>query len=339
MEEQIEHFIAPLNIFWLLALIAFLLAVIGKGADMLVENAVSLSHRFKIPKAVIGATLVSLGTTLPEAAVSVLAALKGSPELALGNAVGSVICDTGLILGIAILIRPIPLDLNVVKRQGWIQLAAGVLIVVACLPWSHLGQVFERGGRMPQSMGFVFLALLVGYLVMSVKWGRQQADLEEAVHDHSHEGSAVGIVFKTLLGAFMVVGASMVLVPAVKEIAIRLHIPESIIAATLVAFGTSLPELVTVVTASLKGHGELGLGNVVGADILNVLFVAGAAAAVTPNGLEASKHFFIIFFPAMLFVLVLLRVALSASKQKIGRVYGILLLLTYIAVTALSYRA
>jgi cation:H+ antiporter len=337
MEEQIAHFVEPLSVFWLFALIAFLLAVIGKGADLLVENAVSLSHRFKIPKAVIGATLVSLGTTLPEVTVSVFAALKGSPELALGNAVGSIICDTGLILGIAILIRPIPLDIDVVKRQGWIQLFAGILLIIACLPWSHLGKVFERGGRMPQAMGFVFLALLVVYLVMSVKWGRQQAELEETVHDHSHEGSAGGIVLKTFLGAFMVVGASVVLIPAVKEIAMRLHIPESIIAATLVAFGTSLPELVTVVTASLKGHGELGLGNVVGADILNVLFVAAAAAAVTPSGLEASKHFFIIFFPAMLFILVLLRVALSVSKQKIGRGFGFLLLLTYIVVTALSY--
>jgi cation:H+ antiporter len=117
-----------------------------------------------------------------------------------------------------------------------------------------------------------------------------------------------------------------------------MHIPPAVIAATLVAFGTSLPELTIVVTATLKGHGELAIGNVIGADILNVLFVAGAAAAVTPAGLMAVPNFFQMQFPAMLFVLLVFRIGIFAAKDgKLKRPFGILLVAAYVAVTTLSF--
>ncbi|GIX46425.1 MAG: hypothetical protein KatS3mg131_0636 [Candidatus Tectimicrobiota bacterium] len=127
MEQWLEHLMRLLPLWGLFPLIAAMFYTLGKGADILVEETVALSVRWGIPKVVIGATIVSLGTTTPEAAVSVLAALKGSPDLALGNAVGSVICDTGLILGLATLIAPPPLERSVVNRQGWIQLGGRLL--------------------------------------------------------------------------------------------------------------------------------------------------------------------------------------------------------------------
>ena len=144
-------------------------------------------------------------------------------------------------------------------------------------------------------------------------------------------------LLKLIGGIVMVVGSAHFLIPAVEIIALRLHIPQSIIAATLVAFGTSLPELVTAITAARKGQGELAVGNIIGADILNVLFVAGAAAAVTPEGLPADKQFFILQFPAMILVLVVFRLGISLSKDKLKRPFGLVLLATYLVVTILSY--
>ena len=147
MEQALEHFIKDLPNLLLFLMIAGTLFTVGKGADILVEEAVDLSKKWGIPKVLIGATIVSLGTTLPEAVVSVLAAAKGMPDLALGNAVGSIICDTGLILGLAAIIAPLPLNREMVNRQGWLQFGAGCLLIISCLPFSSLSlkTIFEEG--------------------------------------------------------------------------------------------------------------------------------------------------------------------------------------------------
>lgn len=339
MEHWLEQVMANAHWIALLLIIVVTFVTLSKGADMLVEEAVTLSTRWGVPKVLIGATIISLGTTMPEAAVSVLAALQGSPELALGNAVGSIICDTGLILGIAALIAPLPLDKAIVNRQGWIQMGAGVLLIVSSLPFGALGATFTAGGRLPQGMGIVFLILLAVYLWKSVRWTqgeRLSAETTEAEEDSSSNGT-VGALFKLLVGIGLVIGSSWVLIPAVREAALRIHVPPGVIAATLVAFGTSLPELVTSVTAALKRHGELAVGNVIGADILNVLFVSGAAAAVTSGGLEASPHFFRMLFPAMFFVLLVFRIGIVVSGAALKRPFGLLLIGIYVCVTVLSY--
>jgi cation:H+ antiporter len=315
-----------------------MLYVLGKGADLLIDEAVVLSEHWGVPKVLIGATIVSLGTTTPEAAVSVLAAVRGSADLALGNAVGSIICDTGLILGIAALIAPLPLDRAIVNRQGWVQLGSGVLLIVACLPFTALGTTLSTGGRLPQMAGLGFLGLLVIYLWFSIRWtrGGSASSLSDGTGIEDTGSTWIALV-KLIVGIGIVVGSSWILIPAVHEAAVRLHIPESIIAATLVAFGTSLPELVTAVTAARRGHGELAVGNVVGADILNVLFVAGAAAAVTAGGLPASSYFFRLLFPAMLVVLVVFRCGIFLSGSTLKWPFGLVLIGMYIAVTVLSY--
>lgn len=341
MDEFLKELMAQLAWPLLATLIVISLAALGKGADWLVDEAVALSERSGIPKVIIGATIVSLGTTTPEAVVSVLAAIQGVPDLALGNAVGSIICDTGLILGLACLISPLPLDRDIVNRQGWIQFFSGFLLVAACVPWSGISGILEEGGRLSQGMGFLFLCLLSGYLFFSVRWSRQRpgdASLERVGKAVSSEHAPVPVVVLKLMGAIiLVVGASHLLIPAVSEAATRIAVPEGIIAATLVAFGTSLPELVTAVTAARHGHGELAVGNVVGADILNVLFVAGASAAVTTGGLLAPGYFFSFYFPAMLTVLVVFRLGVKLSGDFLKRPFGLLLVGMYLLVTVLSY--
>jgi cation:H+ antiporter len=336
MEAWIHSLIEGLPLIALFVIIAVFLATLAKGADILVAEAVTLSVRWGVPTLLIGATIVSLGTTLPEMAVSVMAAVTGRPDLALGNAVGSIICDTGLILGIGALMRPIPLDKRIVNRQGYIQLGSGIMLVLFCVPWSTPAQMFSTGGNLPQWAGWLFLVLLVLYIWKSISWARSGEAPQEDVPDADSAPMGM-VVLKLTIGIALVIISSKILIPTVELTAIRLNVPNAIIGATLVAFGTSLPELVTVVTAVRRGHGALALGNVIGADILNVLFVAGTAAAVTRGGLIADERFFILLFPAMLFLLILFRVAVFVSKDFLPRWAGAVLVAGYVLVTVLSY--
>jgi cation:H+ antiporter len=338
MEEAFKNLLAQLHWTLLAMTIAGSLAVLARAADWLVDEAVALSERSGLPKTVIGASIVSLGTTTPEAAVSVVAAIKGSPGLALGNAVGSIICDTGLILGLVSVITPLRLDREVVNRQGWVQLGAALALVAASLPLRSLEGVFSAGGNLPQPAGIVFLSALAVYLWRSVLWTRPEEE-EELVEEHETEIATPTplLVLKLLAVLALVVISAQVLIPAVTEAASRLHVPESIIAGTVVAFGTSLPELVTALTAARRGHGELAVGTVIGADILNVLFVAGAAAAVTPAGLQADGHFFSVLYPIMIFILIVFRLGVLFSGRWLRKPFGIVMLLGYAFYVAVSF--
>ncbi len=338
METLFEELFSDMNALLLAGTIVLTLAVLGKSADWLVDAAVALSEKSQVPKVVIGATIVSLGTTAPEAAVSVLAAMQGSPGLAMGNAVGSIICDTGLILGLASLIAPLKLNRTIVNRQGWIQLGAGMALVILSFPLSSPAAALVSGGNLPQLAGFVFLIALSVYIYMSIRWARKGTEGALGEESQNDTTNTMPIIVVKLVGSLaLVLISAMVLIPAVAEAARRLSVPESIIAATLVAFGTSLPELVTAIKASMRGHGELAVGNVIGADILNVLFVAGAAAAVTPGGLMAGPHFFKVLFPTMIFILLVFRLGVMFSGESLKRPFGIVLISSYVFVTLVSY--
>lgn len=337
MDAYIEGYVSGLSLPFLFVIIAITLYTLSKGADLLVDEAVVLSEEMGVSKMIIGATIVSLGTTLPEATVSVMAALSGNPDLSLGNAVGSIICDTGLILGIASIIRPLPLPKNIINRHGWIQLGSGVLLVLVSIPYMSLNEMFRQGGYISQGIGFVFVALLIIYIYLSIKWAKEDNGSSSIDREKIEASSKFSIFLKLFLGIFIVIVSSKILIPTVQETAIRMNVPNSVIAATLVAFGTSLPELVTAVTATLKGHGELAVGNIIGADILNVLFVVGSAAAFSKVGLNATPKFFTLYFPAMLFILVVFRIGTLLSKGNMKRFFGFILLGVYILVSIFSY--
>ncbi len=338
MEETLEQFFANQSSWALAAEIVAILVVLGKAADWLVGEAVVLSERSGLPKVIVGATIVSLGTTAPEVAVSVLAALQGKPDYALGNAVGSIICDTGLILGIACLILPLKLPRQIVNRQGWLQFGAGWLLVAACWPWATGENPFYMGGNLPQGFGLVFLVLLAGYLGLSIRWAKSSGQVTELEEFERDVAAPMGLVLVKLLASVaLVVSASYVLIPAIKVAAERMGVPGAIVAATLVAFGTSVPELVTAITAARKDHGDLAIGNIIGADILNVLFVAGMSATVTPAGLEAPKEFFRVQLPGMLLILLVFRVGVTLSGERMRRPFGGVLLALYGVYLVLSY--
>ena len=271
----------------LLLVVALSLYVLGKGADLLVDQAVSISVNFGIPKMIVGATIVSLGTTIPEVTVSVMSSLKGNPDMALGNAVGSIIANTALILGMASLLGKVPVEEKSIARQGRILMLSVFLLMGLSLP------IFGSGGNghLSQFSGIIFVGLLAFYIISTMSWAKKQ-DIESSSGDvEVVDTPLVQQLIKLFAGIILVIISSKVLIPTVEILATRANIPQSIIASTLVAIGTSLPELVTAVTSVRRGHGDLAVGNVVGANILNILFVIGLSTAVSRDGMVVPVEF------------------------------------------------
>jgi len=315
----------------LLVFVAISIALLVFGADRAVMAAVRLARAIGMSTVIIGATVVSLGTTSPEAFVSVTAAFKGKGGLALGNGVGSIICDTALIFGLCCCIGRLPKDRFILRRHGWLQLGSGVLLagVLFGLAWLNGGFV---GVMIPRAVGVVFLALLVGYMWISVRWARQHpTELPE--HERKAAEGAAGAkvarsVAELVVGLALVLVGSNLLIGSVEVLALRCQVPRSVLAVTLVAFGTSLPELVTGIMSIVKGHPELLIGNVIGADILNVLFVVGASATAVPLGVPL--EFYYLHILVMLLALVLLRTFIWADGPTFHRSHGVWLLITFL---------
>ena len=331
-EEALTHMVAGLPAWGLLLLLVACLAVLCKGADLMVDGAVALARRTGLPRIVIGATIISLGTTAPEMFVSVLAAWTGNPGLALGNGVGSIICDTGLIFGLVCLLSRVPVRRYILNRTGWWQVGAATLLVLLCLGAWWLNPASPTLGR---GVGLLLLVLLLVYLYMSYRWARRSGLLAEDLDDEKQWGlgRALG---GTLLGLLGVILGSRFLVPTAAEGALRLGVPQDVIAATLVAFGTSLPELMTAISAMRKGQPQIMVGNVVGADVLNCLFVIGAAALARP--LAVPVNFFTFHFPAMLLILYSFRVFIAINRDGwFKRWQGGWILGIYLVYLALQY--
>ena len=323
----------------LVAVAVVAMITLMKGADWLVEGASGLAYRLGLPKVIVGATIVSLGTTTPEAAVSVMAAWGGQPGLALGNAVGSIIADTGLIFGVGCLLTQLPADRFVLSRQGWVQFGSAVVLAAICLTAYVVAGAEAELGRW---VGVLFLVGLAAYMYVSVRWSRGQRNGDGVATSEEHGGDGVGDRSVLLLFAMVMAGLVIVIIAArfligsVEEIAGRMQVPQTVIASTLVAFGTSVPELAVGITAIRRKHPEILVGNVIGADILNVLFVIGASAVAAP--LAVQPIFLAIQIPAMLAILILFRVFI-ARAVRIGhfeRWFGVPLVGLYAAFVILS---
>lgn len=352
-----EHLIPPAwfdaaTTGWLLAIMLVTTACLIKGADWLVDGASGIAYRLGISKVIVGATVVSLGTTSPEAAVSVMAAWSGNPGLALGNAVGSVIADSGLIFGLACLLTVLPADRFVLTRQGWIQFGAAVLLAVICYLTYAISGADAQLGR---PIGILFLILLAAYMAISIRWSTHHPTAEPFQHPEDltavtpatgkvkEEADRTAVAWLSgliVVGLLIVLVASHVLVSSVTVVAARWGVPQVVIAATVVALGTSLPELATAVASIVKGHKELLVGNVIGADILNVLFVIGASAFAAPLPLlsiEADAKvpalFLYLHLPTMLLILVLFRIFIARAVRRgaFSRWMGAPLLAIYVA--------
>ncbi len=334
-ETPLHEMVQGFPVIALLAIMAVCIVLLSKGADWMIDGVVHLARRTGLPRIVIGATIISLGTTMPEAFVSVMAAWMGNPGLALGNGVGSIIADTGLIFGLTCILTHVPVNRFILNRTGWVQVGAATLLVLISL--IALG-VMEGQPILHRWVGILFLILLAGYMYITYVWAKQGADLaDEGEEADDSELMRLGKCWLMIIGGlfFVIVGAR-ILVPAAAEIAHRMGVPEDVIAATMVAFGTSLPELMTALAAVRKGHPEIMVGNVVGADVLNCLFVIGAAATARP--LAIPQNFFTFHFPAMILILYPFRFFIFQNKDgRFRRWQGAWLLGIYLIYLVLQY--
>jgi len=321
---------APGTLWVLWLLVAGGILLLTGGADRAVTGAARLARSLGMSPIVIGATVVSLGTTSPEFTVSVMAALRGEPGLALGNAIGSIIVDTAFIFGLACVIVPLPLDRFVLHRQGVLKLGTGGLLV-ATLLFLALGRGSFVGVVVPRWVGFSYLVLLGVYMFLSVRWaGAHPETVEVPRLDEKGTGSGVRVLwnfFICAVGLALVVAGSELLIGSVKSLCNYYKVPPDVLAATLVAFGTSVPELATAIASLIKGHPEVTIGNVIGADILNVLFVTGGAAAAMPLRVEVS--FYTLHVPVMVGALGLMALWIFTSGTSFRRWQGVPLLGLY----------
>ena len=364
------------------ALFAVGLVLLIKGGDWFVDGATGIAKRFNLPDIVVGATVVSIGTTLPEVMVSTTGALAGSGAMAYGNAIGSIICNTALIAAISITCNPGPVNVKSMKTPVIFFFCSAALYCVA----SYLL------GEFPRWMGFVMLGIFVVYTVLTVRNGLKNPDAAAEEEEEEDANDAKGLVTELILLAvcagviavlsslltgvlmfvafavyallkvrgmrkaapagkqlweellFLAIGAGVIAVGADflvehgQVIALKLGVPETVVALLFVALGTSLPELVTTITSLKKGRASLGVGNVIGANVFNLVLVSGVAVSLAPfevpcenflldTGLNMSLVFEI---PVMLGVMVLMTIPALLLK-KLGRWQGIALLGIYAA--------
>lgn len=298
-----------------IGLLALGFALLVKGADWFVEGAGRLAEKFGIPQLVIGLTIVAMGTSLPEAAVSVSAALKGSAEITIGNIVGSNIMNILLILGLTALITPVAVQKTTVRYEIPFVILVSVVLVAMGAGGDHLLHFPD---------GLILWALMLCYLGYLLVIAKKGGGLPEEMP----EGKPMPVWKMLLLIAFggvMIVAGSDVAVDAATELALIFGMSERLIGLTIVAFGTSLPELVTSVVAAAKGETDIAVGNVIGSNLFNLLMVLGLSVFIHPIRVSLfSVYDLSILIIASLIVLVPL-----ARKQALTRGWGILLLAMY----------
>lgn len=302
-----------------------------KGGDWFVDSAVGIAKRFKVPEIIIGATVVSIGTTLPEVMVSVTAALNNNGAIAYGNAIGSIICNTSLIAALTIAIRPAPVNKKaIVTPVVFFFISAAIYVVAA--------YVF---GRFDRWLGIVMLLVFAVYMTMTIRNGFKNPVQHDEEEEQTEGGSLIKDLIVLVISAGLIaVGADMLEGSSV-SLATMAGIPTEVVGVTVVALCTSLPELVTAVTALLKGHGALSLGNIIGANIFNLVLVSGAAVTLSPFavpegskllGYNTSQLFEI---PTMVGVMALMTLP-ALFKGKLSRWQGVALLSIYVAFVVLQ---
>ncbi|MDD4503946.1 MAG: sodium:calcium antiporter [Clostridiaceae bacterium] len=320
------QFIEKSNLIVVLIVLAISLFILSKAADYLVDNAVKLSKIWGLSEIIIGATIVSFGTTLPELSAGIISALTDNGGFALGNAVGSCITNTSLILGIGALFGKIPIDKKSSQKLS-ILIAAVALLILPTIPY----RIVNQNGRIPQIMGIVFLLLIPAYVYYLIRQDKKTNSIQNNKDSDTTKGSVLIIVIKIFLSAFFITTSASALVSSAEVLAVRIGIPDVIISSTLVAFGTSVPELSTCIAAAKNKHGELALGNILGANILNILLVAGAAVVLTPGGIVISQEFYMIHFAGLVVVLSIYGTfAYNKKLNEISKREGIILILIYV---------
>ena len=326
------------NEIWLLAF-GFILLI--KGGDWFVDAATGIAKRFHLPELLIGATVVSIGTTLPEVMTSAIGAASGSGAVAYGNAIGSIICNTSLIAALTIAIKP-------AKANKKSLIFPVSFFFGAAAFYAFCAYFF---GKFDLWMGILLLCGFVAYMIINVinmkkNPAEEEHDEEEKLDCELPEKSSGLALIKDIgmliISALVIAVGADLLVDNATAIAKQLNVPETIISLTIVALGTSLPELVTAITSLMKGHGALSLGNIIGANIFNLVLVSGAAISINPFEVPSEATFlgqnasFVFDIPLVFIVMGIMTIP-TIITGKLRRWQGISLLCLYAAYCVLQF--
>lgn len=320
-------------------LFVFGLILLIKGGDWFVDSASSIARRFKLPELLIGATVVSIGTTLPEVMVSATAAMQGSGGMAYGNAIGSIICNTSLIAATTIAIKPGKVN----KKTLILPVSFFFIAAIFYTLTAYIGERFSL------VTGIILLCMFAVYMTLTVLQMKRTKNEEEGMKldadaletEEAPAPILKSIIFLILGAAVIAIGADLLVDNGIK-IAEAVGVPETVISLTFVALGTSLPELVTAITALLKGHGALSLGNIIGANLFNLVLVSGVATVILPFDVPSESMIgsvptsFVIDIPVMLAVMSLMVIP-ALIRGKLSRWQGISLLCIYAGFCAVQF--
>ena len=303
-----------------LLIVGFILLI--KGANIFVGESVNISKKLKIPSVVIGLTVVSIGTSLPETVVSITASVKGANALAIGNIVGSNIFNLLFIVGLCALIKPFMVNFKEIAKDLWIAAGAAaalLLIMVLC------------GDYITRPWSLVLFAAFMAYIIILVRNATKNKD-GDVSEDSAEDGDTAALkpLWKSIIGAVLgcafIIAGGQLTVNGAENIAVAMGISERLIGLTVLAIGTSLPELVTSLTACIKRENSIALGNVVGSNIFNILFILGAAGVISPLAIDVN----LIFDLIVLNVCSLVSIFFIYSGKKLVRFEGVLMVAAYI---------
>ncbi|MBE5820493.1 MAG: calcium/sodium antiporter [Clostridiales bacterium] len=310
-------------IVWILLIVLGFVFLV-KGADLLVEGASNFAKKFHIPEIIIGLTIVSIGTSLPELFVSITSAIDGYPDMAIGNVVGSNIANMFLILGMSAIIKTITFKKETRLIEIPICLAVSIIFMILC----NIGQDITRIDAIILTILFI---AFIAYTIVMAKKG-EEFDKEENEEDIKKEDKPTGSVIKNII--YMILGIVLLkfggdfTVDNAVNIANFFGLSEKLISVTILAVGTSLPELVTSVSAAIKGKSDIAIGNIIGSNIFNILFIIGVSALIKPIVYNMSYNIDMIF--VLLSTIILALFPIIPPKNKMSRWNGIVYVILYI---------
>lgn len=302
----------------LLILVGFLMLI--KGADLLVDGSSAIAKKMRISEIVIGLTIVSIGTSMPELFVSTTSAIQGASDISIGNIIGSNICNLLLILGLSAVIHPVKFQ----KQTKWIENPMSIILTLIFFAICNMNQDVSR------AEGVILIILFVAFLIYTIAMGKKSQDdvILELSLEEAKKVSVLKNVMLIILGIVALKIGGDLVVDNAKLVATALNVSEKIIGLTIVAIGTSLPELVTSVTAAIKGESDIAIGNIIGSNIFNMLLIIGASAIIHPITYNITYNSqMMILFVAMILMSIF---PFIKPKDELSRKNGLILVLLYI---------
>lgn len=306
---------------YLILIIGFILLI--KGADVFVDSASNIAWKFKIPKMIIGLTIVSLGTSAPELAVSLIASLNRNNGITIGNVLGSNIFNTLMVLGVTSIIMPITIKKSIVYKDYMVNLGVSIILLILSL----IVYIFNKEAGLNRLSGLILLILGVAYTVYLII-GAKDRDIDES-YEEDNKFNILKDIFKIIIGVIAIILGGNLVVNSASNIASSFGLSDKLIGLTIVAMGTSLPELITSIIASVKGENDIAIGNVLGSNIYNILLILGVSSAINPLSFSSALFIDILF---LIFITILLGIFMFNNKKKsskLNKLEGVILVLLY----------